>query len=60
VEKKCGVGYGNVSLIAGFFNLFNASTVVRIKDLRLDSPNYLLPAELLKPRQLRLGLQCTF
>ena len=50
----------DVAVIADIFNVFNANTVVRVKDLRLDSPNFLLPAEILAPRQLRVGVRWAF
>jgi hypothetical protein len=42
------------------FNLLKDNAVVRVRDVRLDSPNYLLPAEIVSPRQLRLGLKWDF
>jgi hypothetical protein len=60
LEKKFRVGLGDVSVIGDIFNLFNENTVIRLKDLRYGSPNYLLPAELQLPRQLRIGLRWDF
>lgn len=60
IEKRFTVGFGGVSLIVDAFNALNAGSVIRIKDLRLDSPNFGLPAELQTPRQIRLAVKGNF
>ena len=53
-------GDAGVALIADIFNVFNSGTVIRLNALRLDDPKYLTPAELLKPRVLRMGIRFDF
>jgi outer membrane receptor protein involved in Fe transport len=53
-------GDAGVALIADIFNVFNSGTVIRLNALRLDDPRYLTPAELLKPRVLRMGIRFDF
>ena len=61
IEKRFGIGDGaGFTIAADIFNVFNANTVVRVRNLRLDNPNYLVPAELLAPRVLRVGLKFDF
>ena len=60
VEKSIAVGKGDLVFIGDVFNLFNGNAVIRIQDLRLDSPRYGLPAELQRPRQLRVGIRWDF
>jgi hypothetical protein len=43
VVKRFGIGLGNLGFVADVFNVFNTNPVVRVKDLRLDSPNFDLP-----------------
>ncbi|MGH9324419.1 MAG: TonB-dependent receptor, partial [Vicinamibacteria bacterium] len=59
-EKRFATGIGDLSLTADLFNVFNSNTVIRVNDLRLDSPEFLRPAEIQPPRQLRLGVRWTF
>ena len=59
-EKKFDVGTHHLSVIADVFNLLNANTVIRLRDLRFGSPNFGLPAELQLPRQIRFGLRWDF
>jgi hypothetical protein len=60
VEKRFTIGVGTFGIVADVFNVFNANPVVRVKDLRLDSPNFNKPAEVFPPRQLRLGVRWDF
>jgi outer membrane receptor protein involved in Fe transport len=59
-EKRVGVGKGYVSLAVDAFNVLNAGTVFRLRDLRLDSANFGIPAQLQLPRQVRLVARWTF
>lgn len=60
IEKRFGVGYGTLSLILDAFNILNAGTVVLVRDLRLDNPNFGVPAQVQVPRQLRLAAKWNF
>ena len=61
LEKRFRLGGSNsISVLGDIFNLFNNGTVIRLQDIRFDSPNYLKPAELQLPRQLRFGLRWDF
>lgn len=46
--------------MADVFNLLNANTVIRLRDVRFGSPNFGLPAELQLPRQVRFGVRWDF
>jgi hypothetical protein len=59
-EKLVRVGGARISLQADIFNLFNANTVVRVQTLRADQSNFLLPAQIMFPRAVRLGARVTF
>src|SRR5262249_22108052 len=59
-EKRFGIGMGHLAVAADIFNVLNDNAVVRVRDVRLDSPNYLLPAEIVAPRQFRFGLKWDF
>ena len=60
VEKKFPIGLGNLSLIADVFNVLNSNEIIRVQDLRLDNPRFGLPAEIERPRQLRMALKWEF
>jgi hypothetical protein len=60
VEKKFATGRGQMGIIADVFNLFNRGTVIRVGDIRLDSPAFLAPSEVQRPRQLRIGVRYEF
>jgi Carboxypeptidase regulatory-like domain/TonB dependent receptor/TonB-dependent Receptor Plug Domain len=59
-EKRVNVHTGFVSLAVDAFNVLNAGTVVRVRDLRLDSVNFGIPAQLQLPRQVRLVARWVF
>lgn len=59
-EKKFSIRTHNLSVIADVFNLLNANTVIRLRDLRFGSANFGLPAELQLPRQVRFGVRWDF
>jgi len=59
-EKRVGVRKGFVSFAIDAFNVLNSGTVIRVRDLRLDSANFGLPAQLQLPRQVRLVGRWTF
>ena len=50
----------NIESNAKVFNVLNAGTAVRIRDLRLDLPNFGIPAQLQLPRQARIVVKWTF
>ena len=60
VEKRFNLPLGYFSAALDAFNVFNSGTVVRIRDLRLDSANFLIPAQLQLPRQVRLVAKWSF
>jgi hypothetical protein len=60
VEKRFEVGLSTLSFAADVFNIFNSNTITRVKDLRLDSPEFARPAEIQAPRQLRVALRWSF
>jgi hypothetical protein len=60
VEKKFELNRGSLAVIADIFNLLNNGTVIRVGDIRMDSPAFLAPSEVQRPRQLRLGARFSF
>jgi hypothetical protein len=59
-EKKFTIGNHTLSAIGDVFNLLNANTVIRLRDLRFGSSNFGQPAELQLPRQVRFGVRWDF
>jgi hypothetical protein len=59
-EKRFKIKRGDISVIVDVFNVLNANTVIRVNDLRLDSPQFLRPAEIVGPRQARFGVRWAF
>jgi outer membrane receptor protein involved in Fe transport len=61
VEKRFQIaGTHGISLSADIFNLFNASTVIRIQSLRYDNANFGKAAEIVNARQVRLAVKWDF
>lgn len=59
-EKRFDLKLGHFAIALDVFNVLNSGTVVRIRDLRLDSANFGIPAPLQLPRQARLVARWTF
>ncbi|MGH9350390.1 MAG: TonB-dependent receptor [Vicinamibacterales bacterium] len=59
-EKQFRVRQMKLGILADVFNLFNASTVIAVQSLLHDQPNYLLPAQIVQPRTVRLGVRLDF
>lgn len=59
-EKRVPIRKGHVSLAVDAFNVLNADGVIRVRDLRLDSANFGIPAQLQLPRQVRLVAKWLF
>jgi hypothetical protein len=60
LEKRFAAGLGAISGIVDVFNVLDAGTITRVRDLRLDNANFGLPAQLQLPRQVRLAVRWTF
>lgn len=59
-EKQFQTPGGEVGFVLDIFNVFNASEVIRIRDLLSTSPNFGVPAQIQAPRQARLAVRWSF
>jgi hypothetical protein len=59
-EKAFKLGRVNLNLMADAFNLLNISTVTYVQTLQYGLPNYMKPARIVDPRNVRLGLRVGF
>jgi hypothetical protein len=60
-EKKFNLGGGTrIGIIADVFNLFNSSRVTTVQSLRIDLPQFHVPARIEFARRLRIGLRFEF
>ncbi len=61
VEKQFRFGNGmRLGLIADIFNLGNINRVKSFQSLKIDQPQFLVPAAIELPRVFRLGVRFTF
>jgi hypothetical protein len=60
VEKQFKVGRVGIDLMADAFNLLNISTVTYVQTLQYGLPNFMKPARIVDPRNVRLGLRIGF
>ena len=60
-EKKFNLGGGTrIGIIADVFNVFNSSRVTTVQSLRIDLPQFHVPARIEFARRLRIGLRFEF
>ena len=60
-EKKFNFGDNKrIGIIADVFNLFNSSRVTTVQSLRIDVPQFHVPARIEFARRLRIGLRVEF
>jgi hypothetical protein len=59
-EKQFKVGHVGLDLMADAFNLLNISAVTSVQTLQYGLPNFMKPARIVDPRNVRLGLRVGF